>query len=127
MAPLRSGGWRVWLVHCEFLGRLVEMRSRPIRDVAQYREVVWLADLPAQPEVRLGGQAGDEGEPWLSVDRPRPSVFPEPPALLRPWIDLAELREPTAEPELRASTLRDVRRARRSRPPPPQCHQSGRT
>jgi very-short-patch-repair endonuclease len=85
----------------EFLGRLVEMRSRPIRDVAQYREVVWLADLPDQPEVRLGGQTGDEGEPWLSVDRPRPPIFPEPPALLRPWIDLAALREPTAEPALR--------------------------
>src|SRR6266487_5955566 len=38
----------------EYLKRLAELRARTVRDLAEYTEVLWFCEVPAEPECRWG-------------------------------------------------------------------------
>jgi len=64
----------------EFLTRLVQMRTAITRDVADYEDVVWFADVPELAGshcVTHPGRAADSE--WLALERPRiPARTPWP-------------------------------------------------
>lgn len=47
----------------EYLKRLAELRARTVHDLAEYTEVVWFDEVPAEPECRTvtspGGTASE--------------------------------------------------------------------
>jgi len=84
----------------EFLARLVQLRSRPVRDVDEYRERLWLASLPIEPEVRTSLDQ-DEPDEWIAVRRPRITPAPDLPPELAGWVDPAAVRDPAVPPVVR--------------------------
>lgn len=93
----------------QFLHDVVELRSRTVRSVDQYAKdghVLWLTDVPRERGCLCAAWPVDDGEstahsPWLEVARPRLEDWPEPPVVLRPWLDPVELADSSLEyPEL---------------------------
>jgi hypothetical protein len=64
----------------EYLKRLAELRARTVRDVAEYTEVLWFDEIPAEPECRaVTGVPPSDPLAWLTLERPRrlpPPRFP---------------------------------------------------
>jgi len=55
----------------------VELRTRPVRDLAEYVETLWFDDIPAEPECRaVTGTPPADPLAWLSLDRPRQAPLP---------------------------------------------------
>jgi very-short-patch-repair endonuclease len=84
----------------EYLTKLIELRSRPVRDISEYDEHIWFADLPGEPEVSSAVGATEGVEEWLAVRRPRLQEGPPLPPELRPWIDESTISDPTSDPRL---------------------------
>ena len=78
-----------------YLRELALLRTRTIRDVADYDQVVWLADLPAGTPATTAFDSEDDGESltsWLEVDRVQLPEFPDPAAELSVWLDRPAMR-----------------------------------
>jgi len=93
----------------EYLKRLAELRARTIRDLAEYTEVLWFREVPAEPECRAvtalrqphdQTQGAGGAERWLVIERPRRSRPPEVPPVLAPWVDSRALEDSAGEPAL---------------------------
>jgi len=86
----------------EYLRKLAELRSRPVRDLSEYTEILWFADVPTEPACRaVTGMAPADPSEWVAVERPKQIRRPEPSSDLVPWIDVEELEDSDAEPRLR--------------------------
>jgi hypothetical protein len=83
----------------EYLKRLAELRTRTVRDLDEYTEVVWFAEVPSEPECRVatGVRPADPAR-WLTLERPRRVRPPELPEVLAPWLDRRELEDSDGEP-----------------------------
>ena len=73
-----------------FLKEFAQLRTRTIRDVSQYEQVVWSSDVPR--EVGCYCIAWDRDlnansdEVWLKIRKPRLTTPPEPPDFVAPWV-----------------------------------------
>ncbi len=80
-----------------FLKEFTELRTKTIRSVEQYEDVLWLSDVPHEPECDCAawhrGQDREGGEIWLEIHQPRPVPAPEPPTQLSPWLDSAQVAD----------------------------------
>jgi hypothetical protein len=87
----------------EYLKRLAELRTHTVRDLDEYTEVVWFAEVPSEPECRVatGVRPADPAR-WLTLERPRRVRPPELPEALVAWVDQRELEDSDGEPALRA-------------------------
>ena len=86
----------------EYLRKLAELQTRPVRDLSEYTEILWFADVPTEPECRaVTGMAPADPADWVTIERPKKIRRPEPPPDLVPWIDMEELEDSDAEPRLR--------------------------
>lgn len=74
-----------------YLRDLSELRTRAVRDIDAYEQVVWFGGFPSG----FGGSVFEETEveedepsvaTWLTMERVALPKFPEPPASLAPWI-----------------------------------------
>jgi len=84
----------------EFLRRLTQMKTAPVRDVDEYEDVVWFVSIPELPGSHCVTHPGHSTDSdWIAVERPRIPPRPQPPIALWGW--LIDDREPTSEPELR--------------------------
>ncbi len=84
----------------EFLRRLTQMKTATVRDIDQYEDIVWFADVPELPGSHCVTHAGHSDDvDWIAVERPHIPSRPQPPIALWGW--LLDDREPTSEPELR--------------------------
>ena len=84
----------------EFLRRLAQMRTVPVRDVGEYEEVIWFASVPDMAGshcVVHDGHAADAD--WIAIERPRIPPRPQAPAVLWGW--LVDDADGAAEPALR--------------------------
>ncbi len=64
----------------DYLKKLVELRTRPIRDLAEYAETLWFDHIPAEPERRaVTGAPPADPLAWISLDRPRQALLPPVP------------------------------------------------
>ena len=89
-----------------FLDALTELRSSPVRTLAQYEKVLWFHEIPRE----LGchciawGTSVDEDAPevWMEVNKPRLRPPPRVPEALESWFDPTELEDSSqAFPRLR--------------------------
>lgn len=86
----------------EYLQKLAELRTRPIRDLDEYAETLWFDHIPPEPECRIvTGAPPADPLTWISIDRPRDVRPPSLPEVLAPWVDQRELQDATADPQLR--------------------------
>jgi very-short-patch-repair endonuclease len=77
------------------------MRTATVRDLSEYDEVIWFADVPqiAGSHSVTHDDQGSDGE-WIALERPRVSPRPPLPSLLWDWL-ADEQVDATAEPRLR--------------------------
>lgn len=88
----------------EFLVQLVQLRTRSVRDVAEYSnsrgDVLWFHDLPGEPEIRSALGRTDQSDEWLAIRRPRQTPPPPMPDPLGYWTDSRALSDPEGAPVL---------------------------
>jgi very-short-patch-repair endonuclease len=93
-----------------FLKELTELRTQTVRDIQAYDRVLWLSDIPHEPECHCifwqRGVASDDDEEWLMIRKPRLLSPPEPEAKLKPWLIAEEISNSSLEmPSLREQIL----------------------
>lgn len=84
----------------EFLRRLAQMRTVPVRDVGEYEDLIWFASVPELPGshcVTHENHAADAD--WIAIERPRIPPRPQAPAELWGW--LVDDADGAADPALR--------------------------
>ncbi len=93
-----------------FLKEFVQLRTRTVRDVSQYEQVIWAVDVPREPGCdsiawhREEPEAPDEV--WLEIRKPRLTRPPEPPELARDWVRPGQLDDSSLDlPELYETIL----------------------
>jgi len=86
-----------------FLRRAQEMLLKPVRDVADYEEVLWFSDLPDHPAVTKyhDREVVESDDPFLAIDRVPRTTSPAAPESIDAW-----LNEPIDDPD-DPPTLRD--------------------
>ncbi|MGW6729932.1 AAA domain-containing protein [Nocardia sp. NPDC055029] len=95
-ADLAGRGARLF----DFLAHAQQLRVSRIKDIATYQrdgEVIWVADLPADPAVTY--QPAEPGAPFLIVEKTQVPPVPAPPRILRDWL-AGPSDNPDAEPDL---------------------------
>ena len=84
-----------------FLEQLTEMQSKAVRSLASYDQVLWINDIPQNPQycdcVAWTGNAKRAKDYWVMVKKPPISFPPTPPNALRPWMIGAELENYSLE------------------------------
>ncbi len=86
-----------------FLREVVALRSKIVRSLDNYEQVVWLADIPREPEchcVAWNPAAESDSQTWLEVRKPRLHPPPIPPEQLKPWVNLNKLKDSFQEPRI---------------------------
>jgi len=87
----------------DYLLRLATLRTKLIRDIAEYEKVLWVSDVP--PERGCFTQAwgrDEEHEPdeWLEVQNRREPELPAAPPPCKDWVNLSSLRNKNDLPEI---------------------------
>lgn len=93
-----------------YLHDLTSLRTRKIRDLASYDEVLWLKKIPREKEcfcLVWGVPEGEEaGETWVEIRKPRLRPPPNPPSILDPWLNRDNLVDSSREfPELKSEMI----------------------
>ncbi|MEE8367855.1 MAG: AAA domain-containing protein, partial [Thermoanaerobaculia bacterium] len=74
-----------------YLRDLSELRTRAVRDIESYEQVVWFDDLPSDFGESIFEDSQMKGDDqsvstWLKIDRVVLPDFPEPPVSLKSWL-----------------------------------------
>jgi hypothetical protein len=87
----------------KFLRDFSELRTRTIRSLDSYDDVLWLSDIPRVSGCHVAawfrGQDDDESqlEAWVEMRKPQMPRFPEPDIELQKWLDLTQLHDSSTE------------------------------
>ena len=79
-----------------YLRELVRMRWKIVASLEEYEQVLWLDDIPREPECYCavwGDSLEDQPDIWLRIDKPRLKPPPEVPAKVRPWVNRSQLKD----------------------------------
>jgi len=94
----------------QYLRELVQLRYPAVYDLENYDDVLWLADIPQEPECSCAMWERDPNdeppEEYVEVDRPDIAPPPVPPSELDGWLDVSQLGDSTVD----MPSLVDVRR-----------------
>lgn len=73
-----------------------ELRTTTIRDASNYAEVLWLSQVPQEPECSTLWRTGTgvDQDTWLRVRKPVIPPRPNPPPVLEPWVMEEDLDNP---------------------------------
>src|SRR5262245_5807567 len=77
-----------------YLRELTQLRSKVIRSLEQYEDVLWLSDIPREQECfarAWGASRYEDDEIWIEIQKPKLPAVPTVPNELRPWINDADL------------------------------------
>ena len=93
-----------------FLKELAQLRTRMVRDVDTYEQVIWVSDIPQQPGCDCIAWHRDvddvSDKAWLEIRRPRLKRPPEPPELAQDWVRREQLNDSSlVMPELHTTLL----------------------
>ena len=87
-----------------YLRELVRLRSKVVASLEEYEQVLWIDDIPSEPEcycVWKDSQVGHPDDLWLRIEKPRLKSPPQVPATVSPWIDRSQLTNSALDlPEL---------------------------
>lgn len=95
----------------EYLEQLALLRSRLVRDIAEYEKVLWISDIPHESGCFTQAWGRDEehdSDEWLEVQTRREPELPAIPAQCREWVNPTALRNKDDLPELLSETTRQV-------------------
>lgn len=87
----------------QYLGAVVGLRRQVVRSVAQYPEVLWLADVPHDPRCwtrAWSDGAAEDPSMWLSMRHATEPAPPVPPAVCGEWIARKALHDDQRPPTL---------------------------
>lgn len=92
-----------------YLRELTQLRSKVIRTLKDYENVLWLSDIPREQgcftQVWGVSQEGQE-DIWVEIKKPKLPSFPSAPKELQPWVREAHLADSSKEePELLSRIL----------------------
>ena len=93
-----------------FLKEFAQLRTGTVRDVSEYEQVIWAADIPRKPGCDCIAwhrePSGTPDEVWLEIRKPRLTRPPEPPELVNSWVRLDQLGDSSLDfPELYETLL----------------------
>jgi very-short-patch-repair endonuclease len=95
----------------DYLNRLASLRTKLIRDIAEYEKVLWMSDVPHERDCftqAWGREGGREPDEWLEVQNRREPELPAVPAQCRDWVSPPSLRNKTDLPELLPEISRQI-------------------
>ena len=96
----------------EYLKEVVALRSMPIRDVGEYEKILWVSDIPHEPDcsTRAWPDPDNKYEPdeWIQVKNRREPELPTVPALCKEWVTDDSLRNKNDLPELIGEITRSI-------------------
>ena len=95
----------------EYLLKLADLRTRLIRDIAEYEKVLWISSVPCERGcfARAWGRDEEhEPEEWLEVQNRREPELPAVPARCEEWVDRPSLRNKDDLPELLSEISRPI-------------------
>jgi len=96
----------------DYLTRLASLRTKTIRDVSEYQNVLWIKDIPRQKGCFTHAWGRDEdfdSDVWIEVQTQREPELPAVPASCEDWTDKSALRNKIDLPELLPEITRQVR------------------
>jgi hypothetical protein len=95
----------------DYLLRLATLRTKLIRDIANYEKVLWVANVPHEREcfTRAWGRDEEyESDVWLEVKNRREPGLPTVPVRCEDWVDRSSLRNKNDLPELSPEITRQM-------------------
>ncbi|NTU49950.1 MAG: AAA family ATPase, partial [Desulfobulbaceae bacterium] len=95
----------------DYLLRLATLRTKLIRDVAEYERVLWISNVPHERECftqAWGRDEEHEQDEWLEVQNRREPEFPTVPAQCKDWVSFSSLRNKSGLPELLPEITRQI-------------------
>jgi very-short-patch-repair endonuclease len=94
-----------------YLSRLATLRTKLIRNIADYERVLWLSTVPREQGCFTQAWGRDnEHEPdeWLEVQNRREPELPVVPSLCKNWVNLSTLRNKKDQPSLLPQFTRQI-------------------
>lgn len=92
-----------------YLKELTELRTKVIRTLDQYDDVIWFSDIPKKRGCFCSAwrQSSDyEPDLWLRIEKPKFKAPPEPPKNLQSWLESSQIADSSIEmPELKDSIV----------------------
>ncbi len=95
----------------DYLGRLALLRSKLIRDIAEYEKVLWISDVPHEQGCftqAWGRDEEHEPDEWLEVQNRREPELPAVPAQCKDWVEQPSLRNKNDLPDLLSEIARQI-------------------
>jgi len=95
----------------DYLLRLATLRTKLIRDIADYEKVLWVSNVPHEQGCftqAWGRDEEHEPDEWLEVQNRREPELPAVPSQCKDWIDLTALRNKDDLPELFPEITRQI-------------------
>lgn len=88
-----------------YLKELTELRTKVVRNLDQYDELIWFSDIPKERGCFCAAweRLSDyEPELWMRIEKPRFKAPPDPPKNLQPWMESHRIADSSIEmPELK--------------------------
>src|SRR5699024_8578329 len=87
----------------DYLSKLATLRSKLIRNVGDYQEVLWLSDVPQERGCFVQAWGRDEEhqpDEWLEVQSRREPELPAVPTQCKSWVDFSSLQNKDDLPDL---------------------------
>ena len=93
-----------------FLKEFAQLRTRNVRDIDNYDQVIWVSDIPREPGCDcIAWHRDADGEPdeiWLEIRKPRLTRPPDPPESVGAWVRPDQLADSSLDiPELYTTIL----------------------
>jgi very-short-patch-repair endonuclease len=95
----------------DYLTRLGQLRTKLIRDIAEYEKVLWISDVPLERGCftqAWGRDEEHEPDEWLEVQCRREPELPAIPNQCKDWVKLSALRNKNDLPELKPELMREI-------------------
>ena len=95
----------------DYLIRLATLRTKLIRDIADYAKVLWVSSVPHERGCftqAWGRDEEHEPDEWLEVQNRREPELPAVPAQCKDWVNQAALRKKNDRPELLPEIIRQI-------------------
>ncbi|MDI6813669.1 MAG: AAA domain-containing protein [Desulfitobacteriaceae bacterium] len=95
----------------DYLLHLASLRTKLIRDVAEYEKVLWVSDIPYERGCFTQAWGRDEEhelDEWIEVQNRREPELPDIPRNCKEWVNLSTLRDKNDLPELLPEITRQI-------------------
>ncbi len=95
----------------DYLSRLSTLRTKLIRDIADYEKVLWVSNVPHERECftqAWGRDKEHDPDEWMEVQNRREPELPSVPAQCKDWVRFRSLRNKGDLPELLSEITREV-------------------